>query len=114
MLIINSPAWTIWMTLTSGLPSPASGGRGAAGKAKVVVAVETPDNKPRFVAMHLVPKVSSQEIQIMVETRLVEEVVVKTDVGKATVFWIIPPAVTNGESPVLAKRHRRSCLACIL
>jgi hypothetical protein len=46
-----------------GAPKPGKRGRGAAGKAKVVVAVETPHNKPRFATMHLVPRVSGQEIE---------------------------------------------------
>ncbi len=62
-----------------GAPKPGKRGRGAAGKAKVIVAVETPENKPRFAAMHMVPRVSGQEIQALVRERLVEEVVVKTD-----------------------------------
>ena len=47
--------------------------------ASLIVAVETPENKPRFAAMHMVPKISSKEIQVVVRSRLVEEVVVKTD-----------------------------------
>ena len=39
-----------------GAPKPGKRGRGAAGKAKVVVAVETPKNKPRFAAMRMVPQ----------------------------------------------------------
>ena len=37
-----------------GGPKPGKRGRGAAGKSKVVVAVETPGNKPRFAAMRQV------------------------------------------------------------
>ena len=62
-----------------GVPKPGKRGRGAAGKAKVVVAVETPKNKPRLGVMHMVPRVSGQEIQALVRASLVEEVVVKTD-----------------------------------
>jgi len=62
-----------------GAPKPGKRGRGAAGKAKVVVAVETPQDKPRFAAMRLVPRVSGEEIQALVRERLVKEVVVKTD-----------------------------------
>jgi transposase-like protein len=62
-----------------GASRPGKRGRGAAGKAKVVVGVETPKNKPRFALMDTVPRVSGQEIQALVRGRLVEEVVVKTD-----------------------------------
>ena len=62
-----------------GAPKPGKRGRGAAGKAKVVVAVETPGKKPRFAAKHMVPRVSGQMIQALVRERLVAEVVVKTD-----------------------------------
>ena len=41
-----------------GGPKPGKRGRGAAGKSKVVVAVETPGNKPRFAAMRQVSRVS--------------------------------------------------------
>ena len=40
-----------------GAHKPGKRGRGAVGKAKVVVAVETPKNKPRFAVMHMVPRV---------------------------------------------------------
>ena len=43
-----------------GVPTPGKRGRGAAGKAKVVLAVETPADKPRFAAMRLVPRVCRQ------------------------------------------------------
>ncbi len=62
-----------------GAPKPGKRGRGAAGKAKGVVAVETPGNKPRVAARRMVPRVSGQEIQALVRERLVAEVVVKTD-----------------------------------
>jgi hypothetical protein len=62
-----------------GAPKPGRRCRGAAGKAKVVVTVETPANKPRFADMHMVPRVSGKENQALVRGVLVEEVVVKTD-----------------------------------
>jgi hypothetical protein len=62
-----------------GAPKPEKRGRGAAGKAKVVAAVETPKKKPRFAALHMVPRVSGKEIQALVRARLVAEVLVKTD-----------------------------------
>ena len=82
-----------------GAPKPGKRGRGAAGKAKVVVAVETPGKKPRFAAMHMVPRVSGQEIQALVRARLVAEVVVKTDGWQGYSFldalpyrheWLVP------------------------
>ena len=63
------------------------------------MAVETPKNKPRFAVMHMVPRVSGQEIQALVRARLVEEVVVKTDGWQGYSFldalpyrheWLIP------------------------
>jgi hypothetical protein len=60
-----------------GAPKPGKGGRGAAGKAKVVVAVETPEAQPRFAAMRMVPRVSAPEIQALGQQRLAAEVVVK-------------------------------------
>jgi hypothetical protein len=82
-----------------GVPKPGKRGRGAAGKAKVVVAVETPENKLRFAFMHMAPRVSGQEIQALVKARLVEEVVVKTDGWQGYSFldalpyrheWLVP------------------------
>jgi hypothetical protein len=46
-----------------GVPEHGKCGRGEAGKAKVMVAVETPADKPRVAAMRLVSKVSGEEIQ---------------------------------------------------
>ena len=43
-----------------GVPKPGKRSRGAAGKSKVVVAVETPGNKPRFAALRQVPKLGPQ------------------------------------------------------
>jgi transposase-like protein len=83
-----------------GAPKPGKRGRGAAGKAKVVAAVETPKDKPRFAAMRMVPRVSGAEIQALVRERLVEEVVVKTDGWQGYSFlddsprrrhkWLVP------------------------
>jgi len=82
-----------------GAPKPGKRGRGAAGKAKVVIAVETPGNKPRFAAMRMVPRVNGEEIQALVRERLVEEVVVKTDGWQGYSFldgsprrheWLVP------------------------
>ena len=62
-----------------GAPKPGKRGRGAAGKAKEVVAMETPGNKPRFAAMRVVPRVNAAEIQTMVQECLAGEVVLHTD-----------------------------------
>ena len=92
-----------------GAPKPGKRGRGAAGKAKVVVAVETPKNKPRFAVMHMVPRVSGQEIQDLIRARLVDEVVVKTDGWQGYSSWILCPTAMSGSFPVRRKRRRRSC-----
>ena len=74
-----------------GPPKPRKRGSGAAGKAKVLAAVETPGNKPRFAAMHMVPRVSGQEIQTLVRARLLAEVVVKTDGWQGYSFLDVLP-----------------------
>ena len=58
-----------------GGPKPGKHGRGAAGKSKVLVAVETLEDKPRFAAMRQVPRVSSDEIKAMAQACLAAEVV---------------------------------------
>jgi hypothetical protein len=62
-----------------GGPKPGKRGRGAAGKSKVVLAVETPGDKPRFAAMRQVPRVSGDEIKAMAQACLAPEVVARTD-----------------------------------
>ena len=62
-----------------GGPKPGKRGRGAAGKSKVMVAVETPGDKPRFAAMRQVPRVSGDEIKAMAQACLAAEVVARTD-----------------------------------
>jgi len=62
-----------------GAPKHGKRGRGASGKAKVEVAVETLKAKPRFAAMSMVPWVSGSEIQALVRECLVAEVLVRTD-----------------------------------
>lgn len=88
-----------------GAPKP--GKRGAAGKAKVVVAVETPKNKPRFAVMHMVPRVSGQEIQALVRARL--KWWSKPTVGKGIASWMPCPTAMSGSFPVRGKRRPRSC-----
>lgn len=82
-----------------GAPKPGKRARGAAGRAKVVVAGETPKAKPRFAAMRLVPRASGDEIQALVRERLATEVVVKTDGSQGHSFldgswrrhqWLVP------------------------
>ena len=92
-----------------GAPKPGKRGRGAAGKAKVVVAVETPKNKPRFAVMHMVPRVSGQEIQALVRARLVEEVVVKTDGWQGYSFLDALPYRHEWLVPGSGKERRTSC-----
>jgi len=62
-----------------GATKPGKRGRGASGKAKVVVAVETPGDKPRFAAMRQVPKVSRHDIKSMTQECLVAQATVRTD-----------------------------------
>jgi transposase-like protein len=62
-----------------GSPKPGKRGRGAAGKTKVVVAVQNQEGKPGFATMRQVESVSGDEIQRRVRGLLEEEVVVRTD-----------------------------------
>jgi transposase-like protein len=83
-----------------GAPKPGKRGRGAAGKTKVVVAVETPADKPRFAALRMVPRVGSAEIQSLVRERLATEAVIQTDGWQGYSFldvssghhheWLVP------------------------
>jgi transposase-like protein len=93
-----------------GAPKPGKRGRGAAGKAKVVVAMETPDDKPRFAAMWMVPRVSSAEIRPLVRERLATEAVIKTDGWPGYGFLDASPvSMMSGWCPVRERKHRRSC-----
>jgi transposase-like protein len=88
-----------------GAPKPGKRGRGAAGKAKAVVAVETPADKPRFAAMRMVPRVGSAEIQPLVKERLAAEAVIRTDGWQGYSFldaspghrheWLVPGSGTE-------------------
>jgi transposase-like protein len=62
-----------------GPKKPGTRGRGAEGKTKVVVAVETKGGKPGFAKMHPVPAVSGPEIVSQWEDCLKEEAVIRTD-----------------------------------
>ena len=97
-----------------GTPKPGQRGCGAASKAKVVVAVETPGNKPKFEAILMVSKISGQEIQSLVRERLVAEVIGKTDGWPGYTSWIPCPTVMSASFPVLAKNRRRSSLGAHL
>jgi len=93
-----------------GAPKPGKRGRGAAGKAKVVVAVETPADKPRFAAMRMVPRVSRTEIQPLVRERLATEVWSRPTAGRAIASWmLLTLSVTSGWFPVRERKRRKSC-----
>jgi transposase-like protein len=62
-----------------GPKKPGKRGRGAAGKTKVVVAVETRGEKPGFAKMQPVPAVSGPEITSHWQNCLKEEAVIRTD-----------------------------------
>ena len=78
-----------------GAPKPGKRRRGAAGQAKVVVAVETPADKPRFAALRLVPRVSREEIQALVQERLATEAVIKTDGWQGYSFLDAAPGLRH-------------------
>jgi transposase-like protein len=78
-----------------GAPNPGKRGRGATSKAKVVVAVETPADKPRFAAMRKVPRVNSEEIQPLVRKRLATESVNKTDGWQGYSFLDTSPSLRH-------------------
>lgn len=62
--------------------------------------METLADKPRFTALRLVPRVSSEEIQLLVQERLAAEAVIKTDGWQGYSFldasphhqheWLVP------------------------
>ena len=62
-----------------GLPKPGKRGRGAAGKAKVVMAVEVREDKTRFATMQQVESMSEDDICKAIDGRLGENVTVRTD-----------------------------------
>ena len=62
-----------------GPSKPGKGGRGALGKAKVLVAVETRDGKSGFAKMLMVKSVSGQEITSLAWTSFEGDVTAKTD-----------------------------------
>ena len=62
-----------------GSSKPGRRGRGAGGKAAVVVAVEIEDSKPRFATMRQVGRLSAAEIHTTFTEHLQEDWVVRTD-----------------------------------
>jgi len=89
-----------------GAPKPGKRGRGAAGKAKVVVAVETQRGKPGFATMEQVRYLSGGEISRVLRGRLEEEVVTRSDGWRA--YGVLnaaqgthhPVIVASGENAV--------------
>ena len=69
-----------------GSPKPGKRGRGAAGKAKVVVAVEIHEDKPRFATMQQVESMSEDDICKAINGRLGEDVIARTDGWKSYGF----------------------------
>jgi len=51
-------------------------------------APETAENKPRFAARRMVPRVNGEEIQALVREPLVEKWWLKPTVGKGIAFWM--------------------------
>jgi transposase-like protein len=66
-----------------GAPKSGKRGRGAAGKAKGVVAVETHHDKPGFATMHKVEHLSGDEISQVLTDRLEDNVVSRSDGWRA-------------------------------
>jgi len=66
-----------------GAPKSGKRGRGAAGKAKVVVAVETQHDKPGFATMQKVEHLSGDEISQVLTDRLEDNVVSRSDGWRA-------------------------------
>lgn len=66
-----------------GSPKPGKRGRGAEGKAKVVVAVETQGDRPGFATMHQVENLSGDQIYQVLKDRLQEDIVSHTDGWRA-------------------------------
>jgi hypothetical protein len=88
-------------------------GRGAAGKAKVVVAVETHQDKPGFATTQKVQHLSGDEISQVLRDRLEQDVVSRSD------GWRAYGVVNSGKrthQPVIVGSGRmpsRYCLGCI-
>jgi hypothetical protein len=57
--------------------------------------METPADKPRFAALRLVPRVSREEIQALVQERLDTEAVIKTDGWQGYSFLDAAPGLRH-------------------
>ena len=66
-----------------GPSKPGKRGRGAEGKAKVVVAVETRNDRPRFAKMRKLQTVSGTELVSQLQDCLKDDVVIRTDGWRA-------------------------------
>ena len=66
-----------------GAPKSGKRGRGAASKAKVVVAVETQRDKPGFATMQQIEQLSGEQISQVLTDRLDEDVVSRSDGWRA-------------------------------
>ena len=62
-----------------GATKPGKRGRGASGKAKVLVAVETPGDKPRFAALRQVPQAGRHDLKGGAQECLLAAATVRTD-----------------------------------
>jgi len=62
-----------------GATKPGKRGRGASGKAKVLVAVETPGDKPRFAALRQVPQAGRHDLKGRAQECLLAAATVRTD-----------------------------------
>jgi len=75
-----------------GASKPGKRGRGAAGKAKVVVAVQTLENKSGFAKMQQVQNMSASQVHDIAQATLDENVVVRTD------GWVAYRVLDNDQS----------------
>ena len=66
-----------------GPSKPGKRGRGAVGKAKVVVAVETEQDRPRLAKMRQVQEVSAQESVSHLKNCVMDDVIIRTDGWRA-------------------------------
>ena len=62
-----------------GATKPGKRGRGTSGKAKVVVAAETPGDQRRFAALRQVPQAGRHDLKGMAQDCLVAAATVRTD-----------------------------------
>lgn len=88
-----------------GAPKSGKRGRGAGGKGKVVVAVETPDDKPRFASMRRVPRMGGEEIQTMAQECLATTARVRTDGWKS---YRVLDSMLHQHKPVVTCSGKRA------